>query len=71
MTTDDLKRQLIALIGSRIDEAMLLSGKPSFIEMDNGVIHFAGPTEDRYFRVTLTEVEESEYDKPYDPGNPS
>jgi len=67
MTTNALKRALIALIGDRIDEAMLLSGEDSFIEMENGVIHFAGSGGHFYFRVTLDEVDEEEYDKVYEP----
>ena len=66
MTTNELKRALVRTIGYCIDEETLAECD-SFMEMDQGVIHFCGLPGDRYFRVMLTETKEGEYFKPYDP----
>jgi hypothetical protein len=67
MDTPELKRQLMLLIGDSIDEGMLPSTSESFVEMDHRVIHVVADGQDRYFRVTLTEVAESTYFDAYDP----
>lgn len=62
-----LKKALMTTIGDCIDEKMLSTVADSFVEMDNQVIHVVIDGGDRYFRVDLTEVDESEYDKRYWP----
>jgi len=66
MDTPALKSALIQLIGAAIDEQSV-AGANSFVEMDHAVIHYAGDGGERYFRVTLTECSEAEYDEPVPP----
>ncbi len=68
LTDDQLKWYLLRLIGDAIDEESIYVGN-SFVEMDEAVIHYAGDAGDRYFKVTLTEVDESTYRDPI-PGGP-
>lgn len=62
---DEIKKELILLIGSCIDEESL-PNRDSFVEMDQAVIHCVADGE-RYFKVTLTETTEDEYYEPYKP----
>lgn len=63
-----LCRSLLGLIGGRIDEDRLVDDPDSFVEMDKQVIHVASTKYGtRYFRVTLTEVTEGDYDEPIQP----
>jgi hypothetical protein len=63
LTTEQLKWYLMRLIGNSIDETSIGVGN-SFVEMDEGVIHYAGDNGDRYFKVTLEETTESHYFDP-------
>lgn len=66
MNTRALKIKLVQLISDCIDEESIPEVN-SFVEMDRGVIHYAGDGGDRYLKVTLTEVAESEYLNNYNP----
>lgn len=63
---DEIKKDLIQLIGVYIDESCLLNISDSFVEMDEGVIHCCAG-KDHYFKVTLTETTKDEYWKTYEP----
>lgn len=57
-------KRLLNLIGDVIDEESFIE-IPSFIEMAEQTIHVYAFGKDRYFRVSLEEVDGSEYFKPY------
>lgn len=65
MTDGELKFHLLRLVGASIDEQSIDVGN-SFVEMDEQVIHYAGDAGDRYFKVTLQEVDQSQYFAPID-----
>ncbi|MGR3174302.1 MAG: hypothetical protein ACUZ8N_06850 [Candidatus Scalindua sp.] len=67
MKLDELKIAIVSFIGDTIDEERIPGIDNSFVEMDQGVIHYAGDGGERYLRITLTEVGEEEYFKPYNP----
>lgn len=60
MTDDAIRKALLWLMGDALDETSL-AGRDSFVEMSRDVIHVALGGEDRYYRVALTPVPESEY----------
>jgi hypothetical protein len=66
METKNLKVALIRLIGDCIDEKSI-SGVNSFVEMNSAVIHYSGDGEERYYKVSLEEVDEDMYWEPYQP----
>lgn len=58
----NLKAAILNTISNAIDEERVAGYEDSFIEMDTQVIHVVlGDDPSRYFKVTLTEVDESEY----------
>ena len=67
LETAELKRQIMLALGNGVDETSLPNYVDSFMEMSNAVVHVVADGPDRDFRVTLTEVSEDEYFKPYDP----
>lgn len=69
METSKLKKDLMLLLGNGIDEESLISEPNSFVEMDNCVIHCCGKgiQDDRYFRVSLEEVDSDKYFEKYEP----
>ncbi len=60
-----LKRAILRLIGDAIDEQTLYPQEDndhnSFVEMAEGVLHYAGDCGDRYFRLDLVETTEDHY----------
>ncbi len=62
----NFKHALMKRIGNLLDEDSL-PGIDSFIEIDECVIHFVVDGEDLYFEIVLTQVDESEYWKKYNP----
>lgn len=64
---DELKRQIMLALGNGIDEETLPNYTDSFIEMEHAVVHVLADGLETYFRVTLTEVDKSEYFNFYDP----
>lgn len=60
LTDGQLKWYLLRLIGNAIDESSIDVGN-SFVEMAEGVLHYAGDAGDRYFKVILEETSGDHY----------
>jgi hypothetical protein len=61
LTSDQIKWLLLVHIGGSIDENSLSNYPSSFVEMDEAVIHIDVNNQTKYFKVTLTECDESAY----------
>ena len=63
MKIEDIKKDLLVLIGNSIDEATLPSDANSFVEMDYKVIHCSVSGGEHYFEVKLEPTTEDSYFK--------